>query len=377
MPRPGAGAGAPGGFRSCSAPPRPRWKPCTTPSPAATACCDESARGRRAHRACCAWMSKACRWSGIGGPLQQAIRLTLEPASKCWCSSTAAASPLRCCHDCGWLSECPRCDARMTVHQRSGVLRCHHCGYDERRTPVPAVRPSTCARSVRAPNARLKVLFPDYPILRVDRQHGAQGRHAPAVQYHPERPAEHSCRYPDAAKGHHFPRVTLVAILDAGAFLGRLPRQRAHGATDRAGRRACWACRRTGQGHHPDPPGRSPAAGATDRTRLLRFLCRTGPGRTPCRRAAALLAPGLAALRSARRGRLKVFWTRPAPPPSAWSPNSGCQASSCWARFRPHGRAGRFRAQLLIQANTRAPLHRLISAWLLVLEQMPSGRQVR
>ncbi|MDF3871218.1 hypothetical protein, partial [Pseudomonas putida] len=34
-------------------------------------------------------------------------------------------------------------------------------------------------------------------------------------------------------------------------------------------------------------------------------------------------------------------------------------------------------AQLLIQANTRAPLHRLISAWLLVLEQMPSGRQVR
>ncbi|MFK5668123.1 primosomal protein N', partial [Pseudomonas shirazica] len=40
-------------------------------------------------------------------------------------------------------------------------------------------------------------------------------------------------------------------------------------------------------------------------------------------------------------------------------------------------RAGRFRAQLLIQANTRAPLHRLISAWLLVLEQMPSGRQVR
>ena len=40
-------------------------------------------------------------------------------------------------------------------------------------------------------------------------------------------------------------------------------------------------------------------------------------------------------------------------------------------------RAGRFRAQLLLQANARAPLHRLISAWLLLLEQMPSGRQVR
>jgi primosomal protein N' len=40
-------------------------------------------------------------------------------------------------------------------------------------------------------------------------------------------------------------------------------------------------------------------------------------------------------------------------------------------------RAGRFRAQLLLQANARAQLHRLISAWLLVLEQLPGGRQVR
>ena len=40
-------------------------------------------------------------------------------------------------------------------------------------------------------------------------------------------------------------------------------------------------------------------------------------------------------------------------------------------------RAGRYRAQLLLQATSRAPLHRLLSSWLLALEQMPSGRQVR
>jgi len=40
-------------------------------------------------------------------------------------------------------------------------------------------------------------------------------------------------------------------------------------------------------------------------------------------------------------------------------------------------RAGRYRAQLLLQASARAPLHRLLSSWLLALEQMPSGRQVR
>ncbi|MGY8832082.1 MAG: primosomal protein N', partial [Pseudomonadales bacterium] len=40
-------------------------------------------------------------------------------------------------------------------------------------------------------------------------------------------------------------------------------------------------------------------------------------------------------------------------------------------------RAGRYRAQLLVQANARAPLHRLLNTWMHALEQMPSGRAVR
>src|SRR5690606_24925649 len=40
-------------------------------------------------------------------------------------------------------------------------------------------------------------------------------------------------------------------------------------------------------------------------------------------------------------------------------------------------RAGRYRAQLLLQGNSRAPLHRLMSAWLVQLEQLPGGRAVR
>ena len=40
-------------------------------------------------------------------------------------------------------------------------------------------------------------------------------------------------------------------------------------------------------------------------------------------------------------------------------------------------RAGRYRAQLLLQANARAPLHRLLAALLAALERMPSGRAVR
>src|SRR5690606_14608875 len=40
-------------------------------------------------------------------------------------------------------------------------------------------------------------------------------------------------------------------------------------------------------------------------------------------------------------------------------------------------RAGRYRAQLLLQGTARAPLHRLLTPWLQALEQMPSGRAVR
>lgn len=61
----------------------------------------------------------------------------------------------------------------MTVHQRSGVLRCHHCGHDER---LPHQCPQCAHVDLRPVGAgteraeeRLKVLFPDYPILRVDR----------------------------------------------------------------------------------------------------------------------------------------------------------------------------------------------------------------
>jgi primosomal protein N' (replication factor Y) len=40
-------------------------------------------------------------------------------------------------------------------------------------------------------------------------------------------------------------------------------------------------------------------------------------------------------------------------------------------------RAGRYRAQLLLQANARAPLHRLLTPWSQALEQLPGGRAVR
>ena len=37
-------------------------------------------------------------------------------------------APTLLCHDCGWVSECRRCDSHMTLHHAQNRLRCHHCG---------------------------------------------------------------------------------------------------------------------------------------------------------------------------------------------------------------------------------------------------------
>ncbi|MDP1271178.1 primosomal protein N', partial [Klebsiella pneumoniae] len=36
------------------------------------------------------------------------------------------------CHECGWVAECRRCQANMTVHQHNHSLQCHHCGASQR-----------------------------------------------------------------------------------------------------------------------------------------------------------------------------------------------------------------------------------------------------
>ncbi|MNI53656.1 hypothetical protein D3C73_1085040 [compost metagenome] len=138
------------------------------------------------------------------------------------------------------------------------------------------------------------------------RQHVAQGRHEPAVRDHPERPTLHPGGHADARQGP--PLSTGNPGLDPGcrwrAVLRRLPRQRAHGATDCPGRRSSRPGGRAGQGDHPDTPGRPSAAGAIDRTGLLR-LCRAGLERAARGGIAAVCASGAAAGRGtqARAGR--------------------------------------------------------------------------
>lgn len=133
-------------------------------------------------------------------------------------------SPALTCHDCGSIIDCSRCDAHMTLHRNPPRLHCHHC---ERTTPIPLQCP-TCGSTNLKPTGigtervedTLNAQFPDVPVLRVDRDSTQRRDSLDEImtQVHSGEPCI-LLGTQILAKGHHFPKVTLVAILDADAGL--------------------------------------------------------------------------------------------------------------------------------------------------------------
>ncbi|MER2497710.1 primosomal protein N' [Vibrio neptunius] len=133
-------------------------------------------------------------------------------------------SPALMCHDCGWIAECKRCDAYYTYHQYSNEIRCHHCGSQQ-----PTIHQCqgcgssnlvTVGVGTEQLEAQLGELFPEYQTIRIDRDSTRRkGSLESALG------AIRSGKYQILigtqmlAKGHHFPDVTLVALLDVDGSL--------------------------------------------------------------------------------------------------------------------------------------------------------------
>ncbi|MGU3416430.1 primosomal protein N' [Enterobacteriaceae bacterium C34A] len=133
-------------------------------------------------------------------------------------------APALLCHECGWIAECPRCDSYYTLHQGHRHLRCHHC--DSQR-PIPRQCPS-CGSTHLVPvglgteqlEEALAPLFANVPISRIDRD--TTSRKGALEQYLAEvhrGGARILIGTQMLAKGHHFPDVTLVALLDVDGAL--------------------------------------------------------------------------------------------------------------------------------------------------------------
>jgi len=136
-------------------------------------------------------------------------------------------APTLICHQCGWIAECNHCSARLTIHKHPPHLRCHHCDHQR---PIAKKCPSCSSSELESlgqgterSEAALQNVFPNTPIIRVDRDTTRRKNSLENIvtQIRQGEP----CILVGTqmlAKGHHFPDVTLAALIDidSGLFSG-------------------------------------------------------------------------------------------------------------------------------------------------------------
>ncbi|MDH5895581.1 primosomal protein N' [Vibrio splendidus] len=133
-------------------------------------------------------------------------------------------SPALMCHDCGWTAECKRCDAYYTYHQYSNEMRCHHCGSQQHIVyncqGCGSANLVTVGVGTEQLEAQLGQLFPEYKTIRIDRDSTRRkGSLESALESIRKGEYQILIGTQMLAKGHHFPDVTLVALLDVDASL--------------------------------------------------------------------------------------------------------------------------------------------------------------
>ncbi|MBE0613549.1 MAG: primosomal protein N' [Burkholderiales bacterium] len=162
---------------------------------------------------------------GFAPPLVEALAERLERGEQSLVFlNRRGYAPVLMCPACDWVSGCKRCSSRMVLHLADRQLRCHHCGAS---TPVPRHCPSCgnadvhpFGRGTQRLEATLAARFPQARILRVDRDStrnkGSFARMLGEIQ---GGRADILVGTQILAKGHDFPNLTLVAVLNADSAL--------------------------------------------------------------------------------------------------------------------------------------------------------------
>ncbi|MEN9432609.1 MAG: primosomal protein [Pseudomonadota bacterium] len=133
-------------------------------------------------------------------------------------------APVLKCSACGWSGQCEYCSANMTYHSRQGKLICHHCSVEKF---VPEQCPHcghhhllTQGQGTERLELVLGQTFPQTPIIRIDRDSTSRkGALAERLQQVHDNPTAILVGTQMLAKGHDFPNLTLVVVLEADAAL--------------------------------------------------------------------------------------------------------------------------------------------------------------
>ena len=276
-------------------------------------------------------------------------------------------APLTLCRACGHRMECPQCTAWLVEHRLGERLACHHCGFT---TPLPGACPAcgahqslaACGPGVERLAEELAALFPRAraAIMASDTM---QSPHAAAelVRRMQDREIDVLIGTQIMAKGHHFPMLTLVGVIDAdlglaGGDLRAAERtyQLLHHVAGRAGRetRPGRVCLQTWMPDHPVM--QALVSGDRERFMEAEAAARRARKLPPFGRLAALIVSGrdehavaaaAAALGRARPGEDGVEVLGPAPAPLAVL-------------------RGRHRRRLLLKADRNVDVQGVLRRWL-------------
>jgi primosomal protein N' (replication factor Y) len=289
-------------------------------------------------------------------------------------------APTLFCTGCGWIAPCKACDARLTVHLSRARLACHHCGAE---APMPFACPQ-CANEL-APvgegtervETALTQRFPAAPLVRIDRDViRRRGDMEAALASVADGRSRILLGTQMLTKGHDFPDVTLVVVLaaDQGLFGADFR------ASERLAQQIVQVAGRAGRG---DRPGEVLIQTSYPEHPLLKCLITAGyegfaalaleerraAGWPPYAHLAllradaparpevnAFLEDAVAAAPAARRTGIRIFGPAPA----------------ALAR-----RAGRHRAQLLVESSSRGALQAFLSGWVEAVGALKPPRQLR
>ena len=154
-------------------------------------------------------------------------------------------APTLLCAHCGWQAQCAACELRMTMHKHPPMLICHHCGKRERLSShCPQCEHDALIAvgvGTQRTEASLIERFPEVPVYRIDRD-STRSQKRMEAQFEAVRAGNSAILVGTQmlAKGHHFPDVSLVAIVNAdGGFMSpdfRAPERTAQLIVQVAGR---------------------------------------------------------------------------------------------------------------------------------------------
>jgi primosomal protein N' (replication factor Y) (superfamily II helicase) len=288
-------------------------------------------------------------------------------------------APVIMCHDCGWICKCQRCDIQMTYHKHIDRLCCHHCQHSEKPVHKCGVCNSSNVIEIGHGTQRLSETleknFPGAKVSRIDRDSTRRkGSLQSMFDDIKKGNIDIIVGTQMLAKGHHFPDLTLVGIIDADRGLYSADFR----ASERLAQIIMQVSGRAGrsvvvgevilQTHFPNHP-LIKSLTCHDYSKIVQIIMKEREQTelppfsyqvllrseaNQQKHACQFLADANNTLTETKN--IEVFGPYPAPIAK---------------------RAGRYRMQLLLQSKNRNHLRRQLNDWVPSLERLQSGHKVR